>query len=145
MLTTQNLRWQFPSVSMLIVGLAFLSGCGVTSKSVYPGTGATFDLKETGVEVLGQVSACQGAYCKNDETGRTEWPISLPVPPPATTYQAAIRKKAARMYNVVESQIVVGEVDVTYTSELVGTIRGWTASAIVGKRVEIKSPYPNSE
>jgi|CXWL01.1.fsa_nt_gi hypothetical protein len=140
MSTSEGLRCKTSTVVMLIIGLACLSGCGVTSKSVYPGTGTTFDLTESGVEVLGQVSCCQGAYCKNDETGRTEWPISLQVPPPAATYQAAIRKKAARTYDVAENQIVIGEIDVSYTSELVGTIRGWTASAIAGRKIERKSP-----
>ena len=115
-----------------------LPGCGVTSKSVYSGTGTTFDLKETAVEILGQVTSCQGGRCRNDETGRMEWPISLQTPPPVTTYQAAIRKKAARIYNVPEGQIVIGEIDVTYRSEIVGTIRGWTATATVGKKTEVK-------
>lgn len=121
---------------MLLLSILSVSGCGVTSKSVYPGTGATFDLNEPGIEVLGMVTACQGGYCRNDETGRMEWPISLQSPPPAATYQSAIRKKAARIYNIPEGQVVIGEVDVTYHSEIVGTIRGWTASAMVGKKSE---------
>jgi len=116
---------------------ALLSGCSVSATSVYPGTGLTFDLREDGVQILGEVTACQGAFCKNDESGRTEWPMSLTVPPPAATYQAAIRKNAVRIYNVPEDQIVVGEVKVGYYTELVGTIRGWTATAPVGRRTAV--------
>ena len=68
-----------------------LSGCSVSATSVYPGTSLTFDLREDGVQILGEVTACQGAFCKNDETGQTEWPMSLTVPPTAATYKAAIR------------------------------------------------------
>lgn len=114
-----------------------VSGCSVSSTSVYPGTGLTFDLREDGVQALGQVTACQGGFCKNDETGRTEWPMSLTVPPPAETYQAAIRKKAGRIHNVPEEQIVVGEMKVGDYTELVGTIRGWTATASVGRKTAI--------
>lgn len=121
----------------IIIAVVLLAGCGVTSTSVYPGTSLTFDLGEEGVQILGEVTACQGGFCNNDETGRTEWPMSLTVPPPASTYQTAIRKKAARTYNVPEGQIVVGEVTVGYYTELVGTIRGWTATAPVGRRTAV--------
>ncbi|MDI3462137.1 MAG: hypothetical protein OJF50_000958 [Nitrospira sp.] len=133
-----SLRCQPLVLSMVIGGFICVSGCGVSSKSVYPGTGTTFNLTEPGVQVLGKVTSCQGGYCRNDETGKMEWPISLQAPPPAATYQAAIRRKAARLYNVPESQIVIGEIDVSYTSEIVGTIRGWSATAMVGKRTEGK-------
>jgi hypothetical protein len=116
---------------------ALLSGCGISATSVYPGTGLTFDLREDGVQTLGEVTACQGAFCKNDATGRTEWPMSLTVPPPAATYHAAIRKNAVRIYNVPEDQIVIGEVKVGYYTEVVGTIRGWTATAPVGRRTAV--------
>ena len=127
----------FQRFILLALISALLSGCGISATSVYPGTGLTFDLREDGVQTLGEVTACQGAFCENDETGRTEWPMSLTVPPPAATYQAAIRKKAVRIYNVPEDQIVVGEVKVGYYNELVGTIRGWTATAPVGRRTAV--------
>ena len=114
-----------------------LSGCSVSATAVYPGTSLTFDLREDGVQILGEVTACQGAFCKNDETGQTEWPMSLTGPPPAATYQAAIRKNAVRIYNVPEGQIVVGEVKVGYYNELNGTVRGWTATAPVGRRTAV--------
>lgn len=37
-----------------------LFGCGVSNSSIYPGTGLTPDLKKSGVQVLGEVTACQG-------------------------------------------------------------------------------------
>jgi hypothetical protein len=76
----------------------------------------------------------------NDETGRMEGPMSLTVPPPAATYHAALRAKAARTFHVPEAEIVVGEVKVGYYAEIVGTIRGWTATAPVGRRVVIGRP-----
>lgn len=114
-----------------------LFGCGISNSQVYPGTALTPDLKEQGVEILGQVEACQGGFCHG------QWPMSLSVPPPASTYQAALRKEAAKQYNVPENEIVLGEVNVGYYSELNGTIRGWRASAPVGrsqKRSESTSP-----
>ena len=59
--------------------------------------------------------------------------MSLTVPPPASTYHAALRKEAAKQYNVPEGEIVLGEVNVGYYSELNGTIRGWKANAPVGR------------
>jgi hypothetical protein len=112
----------------------FLGGCGISATSIYPGTGSTFDLNEPGVKILGEVTACQGSYCKNDETGRTEWPLSLKVPQPESHYQAALRKKAARIYNVAESQIVLGEITVGFYNELTGTVRGWEAKTIAGRK-----------
>ncbi len=115
-----------------IVAVNMLVGCGVTSTSVYPGTGLTYDLSGDNVDMLGEITTCQGAFCTNDETGRMEWAMSLQTPPPASTYQAALRKKAARVFKILENKIVVGEVTVGYHAELDGTIRGWNATAIVG-------------
>jgi endonuclease YncB( thermonuclease family) len=78
-------------------------------------------------------------FCENDETGRTEWPLSLAVPPPASHYQAALRKKAARIYNVPEREIVLGEITVDFYNELNGTVRGWQAKQLLEEGV-----YPNS-
>jgi len=118
--------------------LLTICGCGVTKSSMYPGTAQTPDLKEQGVQRLGEVTACQGSFCKKDEGGY-EWPISLPQPPPAYTYQRAIQKKAAKQYGIPEQEIVVGEIAVGYHAELIGTIRGWEATAMVGrKRATVK-------
>jgi len=122
---------------LIIVGFAvtvILAGCSPNTMSVYTGTGVTPDLSGDNVDILGQITACQGGYCKNDETGLMEWPMSLQVPPPASTYQAALRKKAARVYKVPENEIIVGEITVGYYTEIVGTIRGWTATATVGRK-----------
>lgn len=80
---------------LLICGMtSLLAGYGISATSIYSGTGMTFDLNERGVTILGAVNMCQGAFCKNDETGRTEWPLSLAAPPPASHYQAVLRKKS---------------------------------------------------
>jgi hypothetical protein len=112
---------------------AMLTGCGISATSIYPGTGSTFDLHETGVTILGEVNTCEGSFCKNDQ-GRTEWPLSLSVPPPASHYQAALRRKAARMYNVPETEIVLSEITVGFYNELNGTVRGWEAKAVAGRK-----------
>jgi len=120
------------SLGLITIAL-FLTGCGVTKSSLYPGTGSTPSLQEAGVTILGEVTACQGGFCKK-EGGGYEWPLSLPQPPPAYTYQRAIQKKAATQYGVPEADIVVGEIAVGYHAELIGTIRGWEASALVGRK-----------
>ena len=130
-------------ILLCVIMVSVLMGCAVTTKSIYPGTGIAFDLSEDGVQILGKVIACQGGYCINDETGRAEWPLSLVTPPPASTYQAALRKKAAKIYNVPEGQIILGEIDVGFYTEIVGTIRGWTATSIVGRKM-IKSFIDNN-
>jgi hypothetical protein len=114
----------------IILALAFLmfSGCGVSNSQIYPGTGTTHDLREQGVEVLGEVTACHGGFCHG------QWPMSLAVPPTASTYHAVLRKEAAKQYHIPENEIVLGEVTVGYYSELNGTIRGWQASAPVGRK-----------
>jgi hypothetical protein len=111
-----------------------LTGCSSTNTSVYPGTGITNDLTADNVDILGRITTCQGGFCTNDVTGRMEWPMSLQTPPPASTYQAALRKKAARVYKVPENEIVIGEITVGYHAEMTGTIRGWNATALVGRK-----------
>lgn len=123
--------------SSLQIGVitTLLVGCGISASSIYSGTGLTYDLNESGVKILGEVNTCQGGFCKNDETGRTEWPLSLAAPPPASHYQAFLRKKAARIYNVPEREIVLGEITVGFYNELNGTVRGWEAKAIAGRKM----------
>src|SRR5262245_56386320 len=117
--------------SLVFTGV-LLGGC--TATSVYQGTGATFDLHEKGVHILGEVTACEGAHCKNDETGSYDWPLSFHVPPPTSHYQAALRKKAAKQYQVSEGDIVLGEISVEFYTEMVGTVRGWSAKTIAGRK-----------
>lgn len=113
---------------LLAIALLLLTGCSVTKSSLYPGTAKTPSLQEAGVTILGEVTACQGAFCEG------QWPLSLPQPPPAYTYQRAIQKKAATQFNVPESEIVLGEIAVGYHAEMIGTIRGWEATAMVGRK-----------
>ena len=125
-----------PILLPTLLGIGVLTtGCGISASYIYPGTGLTHNLIESGVKILGEVSTCQGAVCKNDETGRSESSLSLTIAPPASNYQAALRKKAAKLYSVPESEIVVGEITVSFfCNELLGTVRGWQAKAIAGKK-----------
>lgn len=108
--------------------LAVLTGCAASMNTVvYPGTGASHDLREAGVDILGPVEACQGGRCHG------QWPMSLTVPPPATTYQAALRKAAAEQYHVPEQDIRLSEITVGFHAEINGIIRGWVAKAIAGR------------
>ena len=94
-----------PIVAILAFSL-LLSGCGVSNSQVYPGTGTTPDLRESGIQILGEVTACQGGFCHG------QWPMSLAVPPRASTYHAALRKEAAKRFHIPENEIVVGEMTV---------------------------------
>ena len=114
--------------SLLGIGV-LTTGCGISATYNYPGTGLTHDLNEREVQILGEISTCHGAGC-NDESS-----LSLTIAPPASNYQAALRKKAAQLYSVPESQVVLGEITVRFScNELLGTIRGWQAQAIAGKK-----------
>jgi hypothetical protein len=119
----------------IVIGFFFLAGCGVNKSSLYPGTGLTPDLREEGVSWCSAKSRLvQGAWCKK-EGGGYEWPIGLSHPPTALTYQKALKQKAAKQYGIPEDEVVLGEVSVGYTTELIGTIRGWEATAPVGRKV----------
>ena len=50
--------------SPLLIGMmtTLLVGCGISATSIYSGTGLTYDLKESGVRILGAVHSCQGAF-----------------------------------------------------------------------------------
>lgn len=70
---------------VIYLALVLLAGCSVNKSSLYPGTGQTPDLREEGILLLGEVTACAGAWCKK-EGGGYEWPIGLSHPPTALTY-----------------------------------------------------------
>ena len=64
-----------------ILALISLTGC-ISSPTLYPGTGQTPDLREPGVRSLGEVTACQGAWCKKDDGGyESQLFFLLPRPP----------------------------------------------------------------
>lgn len=120
----------------LAISLAALAGCGVSKSAVYPGTALTPDLHEEGIQVLGEVEACRGAYCKTkDGEGGQEWPLSLLSAPPASAYHAVLRKRGATQYHVPEREVQLGEVTVGYYIELDGTILGWRAKALAGRQL----------
>lgn len=75
------------------------------------------------VRTLGQVKANSG-----------RWPLSLNVPPPEYTFYDALRTQAATTYSVPKSEVVLDEVTVSFTAEIVGTIRKWEASALAGHK-----------
>ena len=113
-----------------LLGIGVLTtGCGISATYNYSGTGLTHDLNEREVQILGEISTCQGAGCNGESS------LSLTFAPPASNYQAALRKKAAKLYSVAESQVVLGEITVRFScNELLGTVRGWQAHAIAGKK-----------
>lgn len=123
------------SVILCLCGVValLLTGCGVNKRSLYPGTAQPADLRAPTIQILGDVTACQGAWCKKPEGGY-EWPIGLSHPPAALTYQRALERKAAQQFGVPESEVVLGDISVGFTTELIGTIRGWEASAVAGRK-----------
>ena len=114
------------SVLIGIIALLFIGGC--TSQLMFPGYG-NWDSK---VATLGPVTFCSGGDCHNSDEG-SQWPLSMKTPPNETTYHVALRKKAAKKYNVPEDEIVLSEVSVSVYAELDGTVRGWNATATAGR------------
>ena len=112
---------------ILATATAALGGCA--THLTYPGT-APFD---DSVQMLGPVTACAGGGCCGEEEG-CQWPLALTNPPDAYTYQAALRDKAVRRYGVPPEEVVLGDIAVETEAELVGTIRGWKATAQAGRR-----------
>jgi hypothetical protein len=111
---------------LLALALAFLSGC-LSTPTLYQGNGID------GLAPLGEVTVCAGSFCKKADGGY-ESMLSLPGPPPAYSYEAALRKKAAAVFGVPEPQIAIGDMQVAYYAEFIGTIRGWVATAITARR-----------
>jgi len=100
--------------------LALAGLCSACSSVVkYPGAGAWGpDTKS-----LGPVTADSG-----------KWPLSLNVPPPEQTYYSALKSKACGQYWVPIDEIVLGEVSVALSTEMVGTVRAWKATAMAGQK-----------
>ena len=88
---------------------------------------------DSSVEMLGPVTACAGGLCCGEEEG-CQWPLALTNPPEAYTYQAALRAKAVQQYGIPATEIVLGDIAVETENELVGTVRGWRATAQAGHR-----------
>jgi len=100
----------------LLAATALLCGCESTIK--YPPS-ANWG---PNTKVLGQVKADSGF-----------WSLSLSAPPPQYTYFAALRDKAAFQFNLPAEAIAIGEMTVVVGSEMDGTVRDWTATAIAGQ------------
>jgi len=114
----------------VVIGL-MMSACANRSDLMLPSVGSW--TPET--IVLGRVVACRGGNLdfSDDHKDCNKWPLSLPSLPHPETHYAELRTKAAQQYQVDVGAIVLKDVQVTYNSELVGTIRGWKASAIAGR------------
>ncbi len=87
---------------------------------------------DSDVVALGPVQACQGGWCCHD--GDCQWPLALSVPPPTETYHRALVDDAVKRYDVPADQVVLRQVVVTLHTEVVGTVRGWKAEAIAGRK-----------
>jgi hypothetical protein len=114
------------TLPLLILVSVVLSGC-LSTPTVYQGNGVD------GLPLLGDVTVCAGSFCKKPDGGY-ESVLSLPAPPPAYSYEAALRKKAASVFGVPEQQIAIGDMQVAYYAEFIGTIRGWVATAMTARR-----------
>ncbi len=111
--------------------ILLLSGCANRSTLMLPSAGTwTAD-----TVLLGPVVACRGGNSDFSEHHKecNQWPLSIPSLPHHETHHAELRTKAATQYQTDVSTIVLKDIEVTYNAELVGTIRGWKATAIAGK------------
>jgi hypothetical protein len=104
---------------------AVLCGCSTPVKY------APFGAWDDHTRQLGLVKASSGP-----------WPLSIKVPPPEYTYYSALRKNAAQLYRVAETNVVLGEVTVNFASELDGTIRAWDAEALAGEKQSATNALP---
>lgn len=112
-------------VILTVVATIFCSGCSQTI--AYQGLGKW----TPEVESLGPVSACQGGYCCPE--GKCQWPLALTVPPPVEVYHRALVDDAVRRFDVGANEVVLDKVSVKLHTEVVGTVRGWSAEGIAGK------------
>ena len=126
MMTTRPLIRLSP---LLLMGFALSAGCaGQRQKVAYPNLGVW----DASVKPLGPVSACQGGFCCPD--GKCQWPLSLVVPPAVDTYHRALVDEAVKRYGVPGNEVVLDRVTVELITEIVGTVRGWSAEAIAGRK-----------
>jgi len=118
-----------PLVSFIVIllsaSIAMLSACSTVQP--YGNYGTWSD----GVQPLGPVSWCGGG-CNQKGEGSI-WPLSLPGPPSEATIHEALARKTASQYSVPESEVVLKNVNVKLSTEMVGTVRGWTATADAGR------------
>jgi len=83
------------------------------------------------VRPLGPVSYCGGG-CNRSGEGSI-WSLSLTQPPSEATVHEALARKTASQYSVPQSEVVLKNVNVTLSTEIDGTVRGWTATADAGR------------
>jgi hypothetical protein len=119
-------RCKAAAVAGIVAVFLLLSAC--TAMMPYRGYGDWTD----DVQMLGPVSYCQGGFCSGTEEG-SQWPLGLTNPPSQDSIHAALITKAARKYNVRESEVVLRDVNVKLSTEMVGTVRGWYATATAGR------------
>jgi len=115
------------SVALLLL----LTDCANHSTLLLPAAGTW----TTDTILLGPVVSCRGGNLDFSEHHKecNQWPLSLPSMPHPEIHQAELRTKAAQQYQTDVGLIVLKDVQVIYNTELVGTIRGWKATAIAGK------------
>ena len=116
---------------LLVLALVLtVGGCTPQMHLTFPGGLGRWD---SAVQSLGPVVACAGGGCCGTDAG-CQWPLALTNPPEAYTYKAALRDNAAKKYKVSPEEIVLGDIAVALDAELVGTVRGWKATATAGRR-----------
>ena len=110
-----NLKYFMKNTLCVLAAALLLTGCESTLKS--PATAGWNSSR-----VLGPIKATSGI-----------WPLSLNAPPPQYTYFAALRDQAAYKFNVPPASVEFDEMTVRVGSEMDGTVRDWTATAIAGQ------------
>lgn len=110
---------------------AALTLLGCSQRLKYPGLGSI-----DGATVLGPVETCRGSGCCDGKPAAwsCDWPLALSVPPPEFDVQRSLVAAAAKQYGVPADEIVLGVIELEMTTEVVGTVRGWTARADASRK-----------
>jgi hypothetical protein len=114
---------------LALAATLLITGC--TSTLPYRSLGEWSDA----VETLGEVNYCQGGGCSGSDEG-SQWPLALTSAPTQDNIHAALIAKAIKVYHVPEQEIVLKEINVKLLTEVVGTVRGWKATAVAGRKAK---------
>lgn len=87
---------------------------------------------DSGVRTLGPVEVCRGGTIDSGPSCN-QWPLSIMSMPVPDSHYAELRMKAAELYQVDSAAVVLKDINVVYSTEINGVIRGWRAKALAGK------------
>lgn len=116
----------------VLTGLSVLLVVGCTSLIILPSSG-TWDTRTVS---LGPVVVCRGANFSTEPEDCNQRALSIPSLPVPDIHYGELRARAAELYKVDPTAVVLTGVQVEYLTEANGVIRGWRATAVAGKKGE---------